>query len=443
MITDTNVKEILLSIINSGINAVKPEILMKEKIEYFDEVLLINNESFDLSNVDKVYVVGFGKVSAAMALELEKILGDRITKGLVITNNTDHSKLKTITARIGNHPILDAKVLEASEEIISICNDAKENDLVICLISGGGSALFEKLPQDISLMDLQTLTKLLLNCGASIDEINKVRKCFSLVKNGRLLSFIKPAKSINLIISDVVGDHIGSIASSPTYIDRTSFKKAYSILQSNNLLEKLPKSIYEFLIDGLRKESQEEVIVNSPVTGVNNFIIGSNTEALMAMETSAKRYQLNTTILTSKFQGEAREVAKVFGGIIKNIAERNHPISKPACIIAGGETTVTVRGQGLGGRNQELTLATLISLEDSKAKYGFASCGTDGIDGATQAAGGIVDYKMWDDIRENNIIPNEFLNQNDSFHFLKIVDGLIFSPPGQTNVMDLMVGIIY
>lgn len=416
---------------------------MKEKIKYSDEVLVINNESFDLRNVDKVYVVGFGKVSVAMALELEEILGDRITKGLVITNITDHSKLKTITARIGNHPILDERVLTASEEIISICNDAMENDLVICLISGGGSALFEKLPEDISLKDLQTLTKLLLNCGASIDEINKVRKCFSLVKNGRLLSFIKPANCVSLIISDVVGDNISSIASSPTYIDKTSLKQTYSILQFYKLLEKLPQSISHYLLEGLGKESKLNRLDNSSETCINNFIIGSNIEALLAAEQAAKRYHLNTIILSSKIQGEAREVAKVFGAIIEEISERDYPISKPACLIAGGETTVAVRGQGLGGRNQELALATLVALKESKARYTFASCGSDGIDGLTLAAGGIVDYKMWNSIKRDKILPKEFLNRNDSFHLLQIVNGLIQIEPNQTNIMDLMIGIVY
>jgi glycerate 2-kinase len=443
LITEINVKATLLTIINSGIDAVKPDRVMREKIRYANGVLYINNESFDLTKINKVYVIGFGKVSAAMAMEIEKILGDRIAKGLVITNNQDPPKLNTIEVRIGNHPILDEKVLAASEEIISTCNDARENDLVICLISGGGSALFEKLPDEISLQDLQAFTKHLITCGASITEVNRVRKCFSLVKNGRLLSFIKPAKCISLIISDVVSDNIGSVASSPTHIDQFSFKKAHAILQFYNLFEKLPKSISEFLIDGLRRESQEEVMGNSPKTCANNFIIGSNFEALIAAEKTAKKYELNTTILTSKIQGEAREIAKIFGGIIEEIAERDHPIPKPACIIAGGETIVTVRGQGLGGRNQELALATLISLEDSKAKYGFASCGSDGIDGVTLAAGGFVHNKMWNNIRRDNIQPNEFLNHNDSFQFLNIVDGLIYIPPGQTNVMDIMVGIIY
>lgn len=442
MINDKNLKDILLSIIHQGINAVKPESLMSEKIKLVKEVLSVNQYSFDLSKVDKIYVIGFGKVSVPMAFELEKILGNRILKGLVITNDTNHPTLDLIKVRIGAHPILDAKVLAASQEILDICMNANENDLIICLISGGGSALFEKLPEEISLQNLQALTKLLIHCGASIDEINVVRKCFSLVKNGGLLSFIKPAKCLSLIISDVVGDKIGSIASSPTFKDKTNFKKAYSILLYYNLLEKLPNNLSEFLLNALRNEPREEVIYNSHTHLASNIIIGSNFEALKAAEKKAKTYNLNTTIFSSKIQGEAREIAKVFGAVIEEIAERDYPIPKPACIIAGGETTVVVRGQGLGGRNQELALATLISLKNSKAKFSFASCGSDGIDGATRAAGGYVDNKMLHNIEVSKLHANRFLDTNDSFNFLKLVDGLIYIPPNLTNVMDIIVGII-
>ena len=439
---DNNLKEIVLSIINSGVDATKPSKLMKEKIKLIDGILIINEETFDLINFENVFVVGFGKVSAAMALEIESILGNRISDGLIITNSTDHSHLKIIKVRIGNHPILDDKVLIASKEILDICEKASERDLVICLISGGGSALFERLPEEINLKDLQELTKLLLHSGASIDEINIVRKCFSLVKNGSLLQFIKPAKCLSLIISDVVGDHIESIASSPTYYDSTSFKKAYEILRFYHLLEKVSVNISEFLLVGLRNESEKSKPDYTNYC-LGNIVIGRNFESLTAVEETAKKYQLNTIIISSKIQGEAREVAKVFAALIEEINDRNIPIKKPACIIAGGETTVTVKGNGHGGRNQELALSTLISLKYSNSKFAFASCGTDGIDGITLAAGGYVDFKMWDVINNKKLFPNEYLINNDSYHFLKAVNGLIHIPPGQTNVMDIMIGIIY
>lgn len=439
---DNNIREIVLSLINSGIDATKPSKLMTDKIKFINGVLTIKDEIFDLNKFDKIYVVGFGKVSATMALEVEKILGQHISEGLVITNNTDHAHLNIIKVRIGNHPILDENVLNASNEILEICKKATEKDLVISLISGGGSALFEKLPEEIKLKDLQQLTKLLLHSGASIDEINKVRKCFSLVKNGKLLGYIKPAKNISIIISDVVGDHLESIASSPTHYDATSFKKAYEILNFYHLLEKIPVNISDFLLDGLRNETERPVSNNSEFC-LNNIILGRNFESLKAAEETAKKYQLNTIILSSKIQGEAREVAKVFAALIEEINDRNIPINKPACIIAGGETTVTVKGNGLGGRNQELALSTLISLKYSDARFAFASCGTDGIDGITLAAGGFVENKMWDIIKSKKLSANEFLINNDSYHFLKSVNGLIYLPPGQTNVMDIMIGIIY
>ena len=439
---DSKIKDIMLSIINAGIDAATPSKLMKDKMKYIDGILYINDEAFDLKRFDKVFVIGFGKVSALMALEIENILGKRISDGLIITNNSDHSHLDIIKVKIGNHPILDEKVVTASKEILDICNQATEKDLVICLISGGGSALFEQLPEEINLKDLQDLNKLLLNSGSSIDEINKVRKCFSLVKNGRLLQFIKPAKCISLIISDVVGDHLESIASSPTYYDLTSFMKAYEILKFYHLLERVPANISEFLLEGLRNES-EKLIPDDTEYCLDNIIIGRNYESLKAAEETAREYGLNTKILSNKIRGEAREVAKVFSAVIEEINNSDIPIPKPACIIAGGETTVTVNGNGMGGRNQELALSTLISLKDSNSRFAFASCGTDGIDGDTLAAGGFVENKMWAIIKSKNISPEEYLINNDSFHFLKAVDGLIHIPPGQTNVMDIMTGIIY
>ena len=313
---------------------------------------------------------------------------------------------------------------------------------MICLISGGGSSLFEKLPDKINLKELQRLNKDLLYCGASIDEINQVRKCFSLVKNGSLLKFINPAKCISLIISDVVGDHIETIASSPTYYGSSSFKKAYEILQLYNLLEEIPISISEFLFEGLKNESEESMQYDSKCC-LANIIIGRNIESLKAAEEVAKKYKFNTIILSSRIQGEAREVAKVFAALIEEISIHNKPVQKPACIIAGGETTVTVKGNGIGGRNQELALATLMFLEKSESRFAFASCGTDGVDGITLAAGGFVDYTMRELILDEKLSAYEYLENNDSFNFLKKVNGLINIPEEQTNVMDIMIGIIY
>lgn len=439
---EINLKEIVQSIISSGINAAKPSVLMRNKIKYTDGVLFINEDTFDLNKFDKVYLIGFGKVSALMAFEMEQILGQRIFEGLVITNNTDHPALDRIKIRIGSHPVLDEKVLAASEEIIDLCNKATEKDLVICLISGGGSSLFEKLPDKINLQDLQLLNSDLLYCGASIDEINQIRKCFSLVKNGSLLKYISPAKCISLIISDVVGDHIETIASGPTYYASSSFKNAYKILQLYNLLEKIPLSISEFLFEGLSNESEKSMHDDSKHC-LANIIIGRNFESLKAAEEVAKKYKFNTIILSSRIQGQACEVANVFAALIEEISIQNIPVQKPACIIAGGETTVTVKGNGIGGRNQELALATLIFLEKSKSRFAFASCGTDGVDGTTHAAGGFVDYTMRELILNEKLSAYEYLKNNDSFNFLKKVNGLIHIPKGQTNVMDIMIGIIY
>jgi glycerate-2-kinase len=443
LITDKNLKDTILSIIESGINAVKPERLMKEKINYHEGILFINNETFDLKFIDKVYVIGFGKLSDKMAYEIEKILGNRIAGGLVITNNYNCPKLEFITIRIGEHPILDEKTLAASREIISICNAAKENDLIICLISGGGSALFEKLPEEIDLSDMQIITGLLLNSGASINEINSVRKCFSLVKNGGLLTFIHPAKCIALIISDVVGNDIGSIASSPTYPVEDSIRIVNLILEKYRLLGRLPINLVKFMNHKLKTENIETISDNFFYSQVHNFIIGTNQEAILASEKKAKQYQLNTIILTDKIQGEAKEVAKLFENIIKKIGRKDHPVSKPACFIAGGETTVTVHGKGIGGRNQELALAVLTSLMESDVKFGFASCGSDGIDGITNVAGGYIDHNKLEKIKTENLQPLKYLNDNDSFHLLEIIDGCIYIEPNQSNIMDLMIGIVY
>ena len=222
-----------------------------------------------------------------------------------------------------------------------------------------------------------------------------------------------------------------------------SIRIVNSILEKYRLLGRLPINLVKFMNNKLKTENVETISDNFFYSQVHNFIIGTNQEAILASERKAKQYQLNTIILTDKIQGDAKEVAKLFENIIKKIGREDHPVSKPACFIAGGETTVTVHGKGIGGRNQELALAVLTSLMESDVKFGFASCGSDGIDGITNVAGGYIDHNKLEKIKTENLQPVKYLIDNDSFHFLEIIDGLIYIEPNQTNVMDLMIGIVY
>jgi len=432
-------KQTIMEIIEAGISAVKPVNLIVEKVKFDGRFLYLQDNKYDLAPVDDLYVVGFGKASAAMAVEVEKILGDFISDGAVVTNYGSKTICSKIRIYEAGHPIVNQDSLNASKEIIDICKKADKSDFIICLVSGGGSALFEALPVGITLTDLQELNKLLIKSGADINEVNTVRKQVSLVKGGKLLDYILPAKCVSLIISDVPGDDISAIASGPLMHENETALTAINILQKYDIYEKIPPAIKGYLIDRINANNSEEE--NRTASSTDNFIIANIDAAKEAARIEAEKRGFNTYVIKNCITEEVSEAGKFFAEIINTLQLNNLTIDLPACIIAGGETTVTVKGSGKGGRNQELALSVFAN-SFGKNKYAFASCGTDGIDRIVEAAGGLVTSDMYELINKNNLEPQKYLHSNDSFGFLNQVNGVIPGNPTGTNVMDLMVCII-
>jgi glycerate-2-kinase len=424
-----------LEILEEGLKAADPKSSVKEALR---------NLKDELNKARRIIVIGFGKASIKMAEGCEEELSDKIYDGAIIApKGIEDKKLKIIKVFEGTHPIPSEVNVESAKKLISVCSNLTSEDLVICLISGGGSSLLTFPANDISLEEKKLTTDVLLKSGADIREINTIRKHISKVKGGQLLNFLKPAKVVSLILSDVVGDPIEYIASGPTSPDSSTFKDALSIIKKYNLVNKLPKSVVERIEKGVRGE-----ILETPKPGdeifnnVKNIIVSNNMKSLVAMEKKASSLGYNTIILTSYAQGESREVGKFLCAVIKQISSYDIPIKKPACVILGGETTVTVKGNGKGGRNQELVLSIVLNCKDVK-NFVFSSIGSDGIDGYTDAAGAIADNFSLEDAVNSGLKPEEFLENNDSYNFFKQTRDLIFTGPTGTNVNDFTVALIF
>ena len=386
----------------------------------------------------RVFVVGAGKASGRMAEAVESILGELINEGIVIVprGTANRYKVKRIHLWEADHPIPSKSGVEGASRILELVRELKEDDVLIVLISGGGSALMPLPANDISIEEKQKLTDLLLKSGASIEEINTVRKHVSRIKGGWLAYNAYPATVVSLIISDVVGDPMNMIASGPTVPDPTTFKDAYKILTKYGLLDRVPSTIRGYIEEGVKGAHPETPKPGSKVfSKVYNTIIASNNISLSAMKKKANSLGYNAIILTSFLEGEAREVGSVVASIGKEILVHDRPVKKPAVVLFGGETTVTIRGHGRGGRNQELILSAAIKIKGLKDIL-IASIGSDGIDGVTDAAGAMVDGETVLRAERENIDPEQYLLNNDSYTFFKKVGGLVYTGPTGTNVND-------
>ncbi|MGH1363906.1 MAG: glycerate kinase type-2 family protein [Calditrichia bacterium] len=438
-----NEREIVLrkhafAILKAGINAVRPNRLISDLVSLDENVLQIKEQTFNLSGYKRILVVGAGKASAHMAEALEEQLGDRIDDGLVITKYDHSATCKTIRLREAGHPVPDKNGIEATRELLELVESAEADDLVICLLSGGGSALLEFLPVSISLEDLQNITSALLGCGADIEELNTVRKHLSRVKGGQLLRAIDPATCITLIISDVIGDALESIASGPTAADTTTFEDTWNVIQKYNLVDKLPPAIVKHFGSGRSSQIPDTIKPGDPLLKrTHNIILGNNMLALDAAEKIAAQAGYKTLVLTGRLQGEARVTAKQVADNVRESLKGDGVVARPACLMFGGETTVTLRGDGKGGRNQEFALSAMLALEDVSESFVLLSCGTDGTDGPTDAAGAIISPYSWHLTRMANLDPRNYLSNNDAYTFFQQINGLIRTGPTGTNVMDI------
>jgi len=421
-------------IIDASIETVKPSVLIPKSVRINESNLFIADSVFDLSTIQNIYIIGAGKASGFMAYEIEKILRSKITQGVVSVYDASDIKLAKIKLIEAGHPLPNRNSLIAGEEIFKLASSAVENDLVITLISGGGSALMELLPDGILLNDYRKLTDLLLQSGADITEINIVRKSISKIKGGKLGKAIHPAKSITLIISDVVEDNLESIASGPTFINDKENRDARTVLHKYNLFDKIPYSIKKYF----GELSDDNKLSHPQIENQFIFIIGNNLTALNAAKEKAEQLGFDSKIVNDKLVGEARSAGKEIANHLKN----NLNVDKPTCLIFGGETTVTIKGNGLGGRNQELVLASLIEIKEVNKNFIIASVGTDGRDGPTDAAGAFINEQTWKKALELNLNPQKFLEENNSYYFFKSLGTLIKTGTTGTNVMDIQVGLL-
>jgi len=384
-------RERALAGLSAALEAVDPAKAIKRHVSLSDNILRIGQRVYDLSHYRHVYVIGGGKAGGPMAQTVEEILGQRVTAGLVNVKYGYRAKTEIIRLNEAGHPIPDAAGMAGMQQMAELARQATEEDLVICLISGGGSALMTLPAEGITLADMKSLTDALLRCGATINEINTVRKHLSQIKGGNLARLAYPAEIVSLILSDVVGNPLDVIASGPTVPDPTTFADACSVIEKYGLVEQLPRAIIEHLQRG-----KEGLIPETPKEGdeafarTYNLIIASNEVAAEAAIAKAEELGFNSLLLSTFIEGEAREVAKVFAAIAKEILHSGQPVARPACVVAGGETTVTVRGHGLGGRNQELALNAALEIAGLEEAM-IVSLATDGTDGPTDAAGAIAD----------------------------------------------------
>jgi len=432
-------KAIGLNLVQAALTAVEPAEAVRTHFRLSDARLDVDGRTYDLTTYRHIYVVGGGKAAAPMAQALEGILGDRITAGIVNVKYGYSAPTQRIRVEQAGHPIPDERGMRATGQMLDLLRQAGSDDLVICLISGGGSALLVAPAPGIPLTDERRLTNALLRSGATINEVNTVRKHLTQIKGGGLVREAAPATVIGLILSDVLGDPLDVIASGPTVPDTTTFADAWRVLDDYGLIDDLSPTIRQRFEAGLALRIPDTPKPGDPIFDrTQNVVIASNGRAVQAAVAQATRDGLNTLLLSTFIQGEARVVAQVFASIGHELSRSDHPISRPAAIVAGGETTVTVKGHGRGGRNQEFALAAAIQIDglDNVTIIAFA---TDGTDGPTDAAGAIVDGTTVKRARAIGLDPNKALADNDSYGFFQKLGDLIVTGPTNTNVDDLYV----
>jgi glycerate 2-kinase len=434
--------EIVQRVLQASIRAVDPAMAVIRHLVREGDMLTIGDKTLNLNQIKHVWIVGAGKAGAPMAHAVVRLLGDKTIAGIVVVKegyagNVQELLPDRIEILEAGHPIPDQRGVEATNKIKKLLEKTSKEDLVVCLISGGGSALMTAPAEGISLDDLQKTTAQLLSCGASINEINALRKHLDTVKGGGLVRYAAPAEVLTLILSDVVGDPLDVIASGPTIADTSTFEDAINILKRYKLEEKVPEPVMSRLRDGKNGDFAETPKPGDPLfKNVHNQIIGSNKQAALAGLAEAHACGLNPLLLTTFLQGEARQVGRSLAAVARQMASSEHPVSRPACIAAGGETTVVIHGEGLGGRNQEVALGAVVEMAglDNVFLLTFA---TDGGDGPTDAAGAVVTGQTLMRAKELGLDPQDFLDQNDSYHFFEALGDLLKPGPTQTNVNDL------
>lgn len=446
-------KSDLETIFLKGVQCVDPEQLIADTLSLQGEQLSIRTgdgvQTIDLSSYQRIVVLGFGKATAKMAASLEAALGDRISEGVIVVKYGHTETLNKIKMLEAGHPVPDGNGIKAAQLLAGLARKADQQTLVMTLISGGGSALtplplkvsIDNHPLELSLEEKQAVTRILLECGATITEINCVRKHLSGIKGGRLAELMMPASSVNLILSDVIGDRLDTIASGTTVPDESSFSDMAAVFERYDISEKMPASVLKILEAGLAGKIPETPGPDHPAFKTcHTHLIGTNRLALQAAKSEAERLGYHTMIFTSQLSGEAAEVAKVLMAIARENKQQRDDSRSPICLLFGGETTVTIKGEGKGGRNQEMALSLLNEMsQDPAATRGIycLAASTDGNDGPTDAAGAFAATEILEDVKTAGLSINAYLRANDSYHFFEQIGHLLKTGPTNTNVCDI------
>ncbi len=439
MTTPSELRDDALAIFRAALDAANPYEDVVRALAREDDTLRVNGRAYDLAR-GRVIVIGAGKAGAPMAQAVEDRLGDKVVAGAVTVKYDHTGSTRKIKLNEAGHPLPDENGARSTREIVQLLRDLEPDDLVLCLLSGGGSALLELPVESISLDDFRALTNALLKSGATVNELNALRKHLSQVKGGGIARHAQPASVVSLILSDVLGSPLDVIASGPTAPDSSTYTEALAVIQKYELREKIPASIVAHLERGLRGEIADTPKPNDPLFArVNNIILADNSTACRAAAEAARERGYLAQILSTQMQGEARIIGESLARAAKEKTARANPL--PICLLAGGEPTVTIRGHGKGGRAQELALAAARELEGAEDIL-LLCAGTDGTDGPTDAAGAIADGSTVERARVRGLDASEFLDNNDSYHFFQALDDLIITGPTNTNVNDLMLVLI-
>jgi glycerate 2-kinase len=429
----------ILAVLEAALAAVDPFGAVRAVMHRDGDHLTIGGHTYDLSRIGRILVIGAGKAGAPMVQAVEAVLGERISGGLVVVK-TDHSApTRWVEIAEASHPMPDQAGFDAGRRLLALAEGAGPDDLVIALLSGGGSALLEAPAGDLTLADFQGLTAALLACGATINELNCLRKHCSAVKGGQLARAVAPAQLVTLVLSDVVGSPLDVIASGPTVPDTSTWQDAWAIVEKYDLQQRLPAPILRRLQAGLTGEIADTPKPGDPAFAqTHTWIVGDNRVAAEAACAKAAALGFHPLLLTTFLEGEASVVAQVAAALAKEVQASGRPVAAPACLILGGETTVTLGGaQGRGGRNQELALAAALAIQGT-AGVTIVSLATDGSDGPTDSAGGLADGTTVERGRVLGLDATSYLRRHDAYPYLRAVHDLLLTGPTQTNVNDLV-----
>lgn len=431
-------RTVVTRVMQAALAAVEPGEAVRRALKRDNDTLTVGGQTYDLTSYERVVVVGAGKASAPMAAAVEEILGERVATGLVVVKHGHTHPTRTVQLREASHPIPDQTCVDGTAELVALLGTTGPRDLVIVVLSGGGSALMLLPAEGVTLSDMQRTTDLLLRAGATINELNTIRKHLERAKGGGLASLAAPSDVLALVLSDVVGNPLDVIASGPTVPDTSTFADACAIVERFGLMDQLPESIAGRLEAGRAGEIADTPKPGDPLfERVQTLVVASNELGAEAGARQAGADGLTALVLSTFIEGEAREIGKVAAALAREELARGGPVQRPCCLVLGGETTVTVRGAGLGGRNQELALAAAIKIAGLDDVV-IAALATDGNDGPNDATGALVDGSTAARARALGLDPDHYLATNDSYHFFEPLGDLLITGPTNTNVNDLL-----